>query len=45
VRCEVTKDLWRTDYRAVDYVTKPGAPVSTVGSFVVAAGKRVIEKA
>lgn len=45
VRCEVTKDTWRTDYRSVDYVTKPGAPVSTVGSFVVAAGKRVIEKA
>ncbi|CDQ18504.1 alkaline phosphatase D family protein [Halobacillus karajensis] len=34
VRCHVTPSQWRTDYRVVPFVTKPGADVSTRASFV-----------
>lgn len=39
VRCEVTPDTWRTDYRTVPFVTRPGAPVGTRASFVVESGR------
>ncbi len=39
LRCEVTPGLWRTDMRAVDVVTVPGAPVTTKASFVVENGR------
>ena len=45
VRCEVTPELWRSDYRVVEYVTRRGAPISTRASFVVEAGKRGVERA
>ncbi len=45
VRCEVTPQSWRTDYRTVDYVTKPGAPITTKASFAIAPGKLTVEKA
>ncbi|WP_433627611.1 alkaline phosphatase D family protein [Halomicrococcus sp. NG-SE-24] len=35
VRCTLTPDQWWTDYRVVDYVTRPGAPIRTDASFVV----------
>jgi alkaline phosphatase D len=35
VSCQVTPDRWHTDYRVVEYVTKPGAPLVTRASFVV----------
>ena len=35
VRCKVTADQWRTDFRTVPYVSRPGAPVRTRASFVV----------
>jgi alkaline phosphatase D len=38
VRCVVTPDQWRTDYRVVPYVTKPGAVIQTRASFVVENG-------
>jgi alkaline phosphatase D len=34
VRCTLTPELWRTDYRVVPQVTTPGAAVSTRASFV-----------
>jgi alkaline phosphatase D len=34
VRCQVTPDQWRVDYRVIPYVTKPGADISTRASFV-----------
>ncbi|HZG72311.1 MAG TPA: alkaline phosphatase D family protein, partial [Chondromyces sp.] len=34
VRCRVTPDQWRADYRVVPYVTEPGADISTRASFV-----------
>jgi alkaline phosphatase D len=45
VRCEITPDRWTTDYRAVEYVTRPGAPVSTVATYVVENGKAGAAKA
>ncbi len=39
VRCDLTPKQWRTDYRIVPYVTRPGAPVETCQSFVVEAGQ------
>lgn len=34
VRCQVTPDQWRADYRVLPYVTEPGADISTRASFV-----------
>lgn len=45
VRCEVTPTSWRTDFRAVDYVTRPGAPAVTKASFRVEPGRLTVEKA
>lgn len=39
VRCTVTPDRWQADYRAVPYVSRPGAPISAAASFVVENGK------
>ncbi len=38
VRVEVDRQLWRTDFRVVPYVSRPGAPVFTRASYVVAHG-------
>ncbi len=39
LRCDLEAKLWRTDYRTVPYVLKPGAPIRTRASFVVEAGR------
>jgi alkaline phosphatase D len=36
---EVDRRQWRTDYRVVPYVKRPGAPVFTRQSFVIEAGR------
>lgn len=38
VRCHVTDGRWRTDFRMVPFVTRPGAPVTTLASFEVRDG-------
>ncbi|WP_078962752.1 alkaline phosphatase [Streptomyces sp. TP-A0875] len=38
VRCTVSRDTYTADYRVVDRVTRPGAPVRTDRSFVIEAG-------
>ena len=35
IRCEVTPQTWRADYRLLDFVSKPGSPIATKASFVV----------
>jgi alkaline phosphatase D len=35
VRVNVTEERWRSDFRVLPYVTRPGAPVSTRASYVV----------
>lgn len=39
VRCEITPKQWRTDYRVVPFVTRPGAPVETRKSFIIESGR------
>jgi Phosphodiesterase/alkaline phosphatase D len=41
VRCEVTKKHWRADYRIVERVTEPGAPIRTRASFAVEVGNPI----
>lgn len=45
VTCELTPTQWRSDYRMVPYVMRPGAPVETVASYVVQDGKPGAERA
>lgn len=45
VRCRLTPELWRSDYRVVPFVTTPGAPITTRASFVVEDGKAGAEPA
>lgn len=39
VRCTLTQQKWRTDFRIIPYVDKAGAPIKTRASFVVENGK------
>ncbi|WP_309123978.1 alkaline phosphatase D family protein [Arthrobacter sp.] len=39
VRNTITPSEWTADFRVVDYVTRPGAPVRTRASFVIEEGK------
>jgi alkaline phosphatase D len=39
VSCTVTPTEWKSDYQAVEFVDKPGAPLITRASFVVEAGE------
>lgn len=39
VSCQVTPRQWRSDYQAVEYVDRPGAPLLTRKSFVVEDGQ------
>ena len=45
VKCTVTPTEWRSDYQAVEYVSKRGAPLITRASFVVENGERGAVKA
>lgn len=45
LRCEVTPQQWRTDYRVVEKVSKPGAPRTDLASFVVEAGEAGVKQA
>jgi alkaline phosphatase D len=40
----VTKSQWRNDFRIVDYISRPGAPIKTRASFAIEAGKPGLEK-
>jgi alkaline phosphatase D len=45
VTCELTPAQCRADYRVVEYVSRPGAPVATRASFVVENGKPGLQQA
>jgi alkaline phosphatase D len=45
VSCRVNKQEWRTDYRVLPYVTKPGAPLETRARFVVENAKPGMQRA
>jgi alkaline phosphatase D len=40
LRCDVGRDAWRTDFRVVSYVSKPGAPITTRASLVAERASR-----
>jgi len=42
VRCEVTPKTWRSDYRTVPYISRPGAPLQTHRSFIVESGRPLL---
>ena len=44
VSCTVTPGQWRTDYRIVDYIRQRGAPLKTLASFVIEAGRPGMQK-
>lgn len=39
VRCTLTPQLWRTDFKVVPYVSRPGAPIRTDATLVVENGR------
>lgn len=39
VRCTLTPQQWRTDFRVLQFVTEPGSPISTRASFVTEDGE------
>jgi alkaline phosphatase D len=39
VRCDLTPERCRADYQVLEYVTRPGSPISTRASFVVEDGR------
>ncbi|HZE97230.1 MAG TPA: alkaline phosphatase D family protein [Planctomycetota bacterium] len=45
VLCEATGKTWRSDYRTVPFVLKPGAPINTRASFVIETGKAGLKPA
>jgi alkaline phosphatase D len=38
VRCSVTPEAWRSEYRVLEYVTRPGSPIATRATFIVENG-------
>ena len=44
VRCELTPETWRADYRTVPFVTKPDAPLQTRASFIVESGRPALNR-
>jgi alkaline phosphatase D len=44
VSCEVTPQAWRTHYRTVPFVSRPGAPLHTRATFVVESGRPVLQR-
>ena len=44
-RCDITRERWRTDFRVLPYVSRPGAPISTRASFVVERGSNRLSAA
>ncbi len=44
VSCEVTPKTWRTDFKTVEYVSRPGAPLNVRASFVVEDGRPLLNK-
>ena len=44
LRCEVTPREWRTDFKTVPFVSRPGAPLNTRASFVVHTGRPTLHR-
>jgi alkaline phosphatase D len=44
VSCEVTGTTWRTDFKTVPFVSRPGAPLNVRASFVVESGRAKLNR-
>ncbi len=42
--CEVTASQWKTEYKTVPYVSRPGAPLNTRATYVVESGRAKLER-
>ena len=45
VRCDVTREEWRADFKVLPYVKRPGAPINTARSFTIEAGNPGLQPA
>jgi alkaline phosphatase D len=45
VRCEITPQQWKTDYRTVPFISRPGAPLQTRATFVVESDRPTLQRA
>ena len=45
VHCHVTPTEWKSHFQTVEYVTRPGSPISTKASFVLENGDSTLKKA
>jgi alkaline phosphatase D len=45
VSCEVTPKEWRTKFQAVEFISRPGAPLRTRAAFVLESGRSELQKA
>jgi alkaline phosphatase D len=44
VRCEITPQQWRTEFKTVPFVTRPGAPLHTRATFIVENGRPLLQR-
>jgi len=44
LRCTVTPKTWTTDYRVMEFVTRPGGGISTRASFTLESGRSQLQK-
>jgi alkaline phosphatase D len=44
VYCELTPRRWRTDYKTVPFVSRPGAPLNNRASFIVESGRPALQR-
>jgi alkaline phosphatase D len=44
IACEVTPTHWRSDYKTLEYVQKPGSPIQTRASFTLTANHPGLQK-
>jgi alkaline phosphatase D len=45
LRCTLTADAFSTDFRVLEYVKRPGSPISTRATFVVETGRPGLQRA
>ncbi|RYD36782.1 MAG: alkaline phosphatase, partial [Verrucomicrobiaceae bacterium] len=45
VSCTIGPKIWRTDFRTVDYVSRPGAPLVTPVSYILESGRAGLQNA
>jgi len=44
VTCEVNSKTWRTDFKVLDYVTRPGSPIHVAASYAIEDGRPAAQR-